>query len=202
VAALVLIVAPLLLRRQMREASPRLLRWWTVGYFGLLGVAFLFIEIPLIQQFILLIGHPATAFAVVVASLLAASGLGSAWSRHIPWRSGAILLTLTAAAYPFLVRWLTPLVLPAPAQLRLVAAVLLMAPLGFLMGTMFPSGLAHLEGRSPQLVPWAWGINGTVSVIAAAAAAVLALSFGFSFVVQLGAVAYGGAALLARPRSR
>jgi hypothetical protein len=202
VAALVLIVAPLLLRRQMREASPRLLRWWTVGYFGLLGVAFLFIEIPLIQQFILLIGHPATAFAVVVASLLAASGLGSAWSRHIPWRSGAILLTLTAAAYPFLVRWLTPLVLPAPAQLRLVAAVLLMAPLGFLMGTMFPSGLAHLEGRSPQLVPWAWGINGTVSVIAAAAAALLALSFGFSFVVALGAVAYGGAALLARPRSR
>jgi hypothetical protein len=94
------------------------------------------------------------------------------------------------------------MVLPAPAELRLAAAVLLMAPLGFLMGTMFPSGLAHLEGRSPRLVPWAWGINGTVSVIAAAAAAVLALSFGFSFVVALGAVAYGGAALLARPRSR
>ena len=61
---------------------------------------------------------------------------------------------------------------------------------------------ASLEDRSPGLVPWAWGINGTVSVIAAAAAAVLALSFGFSFVVGLGAVAYGGAALLARPRPR
>jgi hypothetical protein len=83
-----------------------------------------------------------------------------------------------------------------------VAAVLLVAPLGFLMGTMFPSGLAHLEGRSPQLVPWAWGINGTVSVISAAAAAVLALSFGFSFVVWMGALAYGGAAVLARSSAR
>jgi hypothetical protein len=93
-------------------------------------------------------------------------------------------------------------VLPAPWLLRLAAAALLLAPLGFLMGIMFPWGIAHLEERSPGLVPWAWGINGTVSVIAAAAAAVLALSFGFSSVLGLGAVAYGGAALLARPRPR
>ncbi len=202
VAALVLIVAPLLFRPQTREVSPRRLRWWTVGYFGLLGIAFLFIEIPLIQQYILLIGQPATAFAVVVAALLAASSLGSAWSRRIPWRAGAVTLTVAALAYPFLVRWLTPLVLPAPWLLRLAAAALLLAPLGFLMGIMFPWGIAHLEERSPGLVPWAWGINGTVSVIAAAAAAVLALSFGFSSVLGLGAVAYGGAALLARPRPR
>jgi hypothetical protein len=49
-------------------------------------------------------------------------------------------------------------------------------------------------------VPWAWAINGTVSVIAAAAAALLTLGFGFSFVVQVGAAAYGVAALLTRPR--
>ena len=202
VAALVLIVAPLLLRPQTREGSTRRLRWWTLGYFGLLGIAFLFVEIPLIQQYILLIGQPATAFAVVVSALLAGSGLGSAWSRRIPWRPGAVVLTLAAVAYPFLVRWLTPLALPAPSLLRLAVAALLVAPLGFLMGIMFPWGIAHLEERSPGLVPWAWGINGTVSVIAAAAAALLALSFGFSSVVGLGAVAYGGAALLARPRPR
>ncbi len=200
VAALILIVAPLFVRRETKAATPPRLRWWTVGYFGFLGVAFLFIEIPLIQQYILLIGQPATAFAVVVFAILVASGLGSAWSRRIAWRPGAIALTATAAAYPFLIRWLTPVVLPAPALLRMVVAALMVAPLGFLMGIMFPRGLAHLEDRAPQLVPWAWGINGTVSVISAAAAAILALSFGFSFVVQMGAVAYGGAALLARPR--
>jgi hypothetical protein len=198
-AAILLILVPLLFQRKRGDASPVGLRWWTLAYFGLIGVAFLFIEIPLIQQFILLIGHPATAFAVVVFALLLASGMGSAWSRHVPWRWGAIALTGAVAVYPLLVRWLVPVVLPASEWVRLAATVLLMAPLGFLMGIMFPWGLAHLKGRSPQLVPWAWGINGTISVIAAAAAAVLALRFGFSVVVLLGAVAYGGAALLARP---
>lgn len=198
VAALVLIVAPLSARR--KPATPPHLRWWTLGYFGLLGIAFLFVEIPLIQQYILLIGQPATAFAVVVFAILVASGLGSASSRRISWRSGAIALVVTAGAYPFLIRLLTPIVLPAPAALRMVAAALMVAPLGFLMGIMFPRGLAHLEDQAPQLVPWAWAINGTVSVISAVAAAVFALSFGFSFVVQMGALAYGGAALLARPK--
>jgi spermidine synthase len=200
VAALALIVAPLFVGRRTKASTPPRLRWWTVGYFGLIGIAFLFIEIPLIQQYILVIGQPATAFAVVVSAILAASGLGSAWSRRIAWRPAAIALAGTAVAYPFLVRWLTPVVLPAPTLLRMVAVALMVAPLGFLMGIMFPQGLAHLEDRAPQLVPWAWGINGTVSVISAVAAAILALSFGFSVVVQMGAVAYGGAALLARPR--
>ncbi len=200
VAALLLVVAPLFVRPKAKAATPAHLRWWTLGYFGLLGIAFLFVEIPLIQQYILLIGRPATAFVVVVFAILVASGLGSVSSRRIAWRPGAIVLVATAAAYPFLVRWLTPIVLPAPPALRMVAAALMLAPLGFLMGIMFPRGLAHLEDQAPQLVPWAWAINGTVSVISAVAAAVFALSFGFSFVVQMGALAYGGAALLARPK--
>ncbi len=199
VAALVLIVAPLFVRPKVKITTSTRLRWWTFGYFGLLGIAFLFVEIPLIQQYILLIGQPATAFAVVVFAILVASGLGSLSSRRIAWRPGAIALAATAAAYPFLVRWLTPIVLPAPISLRMAAAALMVAPLGFLMGIMFPRGLAHLEDRAPQLVPWAWAVNGTVSVISAVAAAVFALSYGFSFVVQMGALAYGGAALLARP---
>ncbi len=200
VAAIVLIATPLLARRPRQDTGDGRMRWWTVGYFGLLGLAFLFVEIPLIQQFILLIGRPTSAFAVVVFAVLVASGVGSAWSRRIGWRSGAVLLTAAAALYPSFVRWLTPLALPAPAPVRMALVAAMIAPLGLLMGIMFPWGLAHLERRAAGLVPWAWAINGTVSVISAAAAALLALSFGFSFVVRLGAVAYAGAALLARPR--
>ena len=47
-------------------------------------------------------------------------------------------------------------------------------------------------------VPWAWAINGTVSVISAVAAALLALSFGFAVVIRIGAMAYGVAAFFAR----
>ena len=73
----------------------------------------------------------------------------------------------------------------------------LVIPLGFLMGIMFPRGLTHVAEQDPDLVPWAWAINGTLSVISAIAAALLALSFGFSAVVRVGAIAYGLTAILA-----
>lgn len=199
-AALILISAPLLIRRTGRMRAAASVRWWTVGYFGLLGVAFMFVEIPLIQQYILLVGRPTTAFTVVLSVILVGSGVGSAWSPRIPWRPGAVVLTVAALAYPFAVRWITPLALPSAAGVRIMVAALMLFPLGFLMGIMFPRGLTHIERIDPDLVPWAWAINGTVSVISAIVAALLALSFGFSVVVQVGAVAYGLAAFLAPTR--
>ena len=62
--------------------------------------------------------------------------------------------------------------------------------------------LAHLEATAPRLVPWAWGINGTASVIAAAAAALLTLTWGFRLVVAVGAACYAGAALLTRTEAK
>jgi hypothetical protein len=170
---------------------------WTVGYFGLLGMAFLLVEIPLMQLYILLIGDATTAFAVVLFAVLLASGLGSMLSPRVPWRATAVVLTVTAIGYPFLIRGLTRVALPAPFAVRLVVGVVVIAPLGLLMGTMFPKGIAYLERRAPQLVPWAWGINGTLSVISAVTAALLTLAFGFSFVLLVGAAGYGLAALLA-----
>ncbi len=201
--ALVLIVGPLVLarirRRERLEQDGPIPRFWTFGYFGLLGLAFLFVEIPIIQQYILLIGQPTSAFAVVLFALLISSGLGSLWSRHIPWRAGATALALLAAGYPFLLPELTEAALPAPSLVRMLVGTAVLFPLGFLMGTMFPNGLGHLERRSPQLVAWAWGINGVFSVISAAAATLLALSFGFRIVILLGALCYGLCAVMARP---
>jgi hypothetical protein len=200
VAALMLITAPLLVRRTRRIRAAAVVRWWTLGYFGLLGIAFMFVEIPLIQQYILLVGRPATAFTVVLASILVGSGVGSAWSPRIPWVPAGTLLTLVVLAYPIAVGAITPIALPAPSAARMLVAAAMVLPLGVLMGVMFPRGLAHIEVHDPQLVPWAWAVNGTVSVISAILAAILALSFGFSLVLQAGAVAYGLAALMAGRR--
>lgn len=198
ISASVLIVTPLLIRRRDgRFSAPRPIRWWTLGYFGMLGLAFLLVEIPLVQLYILLIGDATTAFAVVLFAVLTASGVGSMLSPRLPWRSVAAALTLAAVAYPFLVRWLTGAMLPAPAAVRIAAGALAIVPLGVLMGVMFPRGVKLLEEQAPQLVPWAWGINGTTSVISSVLAALLALAFGFSAVLLIGAAGYGLAALLA-----
>ncbi len=198
--ALVLIIAPLI--RRSTSSTPQTdrarLRIWTVAYFGLLGIGFLFVEIPLVQQYILLVGRPTIALAVVLFALLISSGVGSLSSPRVPWRLAAIALLGLTALYPTLIRAVTGAILFAPIEARVVVGGLILAPLGFLMGTMFPKGIAYLEDRVPNAVAWAWGINGAASVISAIGSALLALSFSFSFVIACGAVCYGVASLLVK----
>jgi hypothetical protein len=77
------------------------------GLFGsteprLLGLAFLLAEIPLIQQWILLVGQPADASAAVVSVLLVFSSLGSLSARAawLPQRIAFPALIALAVATP------------------------------------------------------------------------------------------------------
>jgi len=201
--AALLIMGPLLLmNRSIEGRNSAGMRLWTVAYFGMLGLGFLLVELPLVQQYILLIGRPTTALAVVLFAILLAAGVGSMLSQRMPWRATAFLLPVVALAYPLLVEWVSELLLPMPLLVRMAAGAAALVPLGFLMGVMFPRGIAALEQVAPQLVPWAWGINGTASVIAAATAALLALTWGFQLVVTLGAACYAVAALLVHRPAR
>jgi hypothetical protein len=199
IASLVLILAPLVVRARtdVDERVPPTLRWWTVAYFGFLGLAFLLVEIPMIQASILLVGSPALAVVVVLFSVLTASGIGAVASPKIPWVAAGTTLAVCTVAYAFLTRFLAPVVLPAPFPVRVVAGAVAVAPLGFLMGTMFPHGITHIAVKAPRLVPWAWGINGTASVVAAGVAALLALTFGFTTVLLVAAAGYAAATVLA-----
>jgi hypothetical protein len=194
---LVLILLPLLFNRAASRSAPPQ-GGWMLLYFALLGFAFLFVEIPLIQRWILLLGHPTYAFAAVVLVLLLCSGAGSALARHplLPgWISWGFLVAL-AGFLPWGVMRLSAAMLAWPAWARLAGAVFGLAPLGFLMGLPFPRGLAWLESHAPGWTPWAWAVNGCASVSAAVLAAILALQSGFSLVLWLGAGAYGAAALI------
>jgi len=90
----------------------------------------------------------------------------------------------------------------APLGLRLLVTVISLSPLGFLMGTPFPGGLDWLRQRAPGMVPWAWAVNGYLSVLASILAAMIALSAGFSWVLAAGALAYAGAWLALRRQVR
>lgn len=166
-----------------------------LAYFALLGTAFLFVEIPLIQRWILVVGHPTYAFAVVVSVVLLFSGAGSALARAawLPWREAVGLLVLLAVLSPFMVSWLAGVTLGWSLVARAGLMALSIAPLSVLMGLPFPLGLAWLEQQAPALVPWAWAINGCASVIAAVLAAILSLSYGFTAVLLAGAAAYAAA---------
>ena len=164
-------------------------------YFACLGLAFLFVEIPLIQRWILLVGHASYAFTAVVLILLVFSSLGSllarrAWLRPA-WALAAV--TVLAAVTPFAQAGLIGTTLGWPFPLRAGAAALALAPLAVCMGMPFPLGLAWLEKSAPAWIPWAWAVNGCASVVAGVLAAILSLSYGFSVVLILGAACYAGA---------
>jgi hypothetical protein len=192
-----LILIPQLFIRRQYHPKGRL-NLFVLLYFTLLGIAFLFIELPLIQRWILVLGHPTYAFTSVVFSILLFSGIGSGLSRKA-WLSpkpAFLLLVLLAFITPIAVTSLTDWVLGWPFWGRVFAVVLTLAPLGILMGLPFPLGLAWLEEHAPNIIPWAWAVNGCVSVVASVLAAMLSLEFGFSLVLWFGAVAYAGAALV------
>jgi hypothetical protein len=54
----------------------------------------------------------------------------------------------------------------------------------------FPLGLAQLGQHAPQLMPWAWGINGCASVISTVLATLLAMHVGFTAVVASAGLLY------------
>ncbi|MCC7492483.1 MAG: hypothetical protein IT204_09065 [Fimbriimonadaceae bacterium] len=174
------------------------------GYFGALGAGFMLVEVALIQKLVLLLGYPTLALTAILFSLLLGCALGGSFTnrgpaaaaaRRLPW----VFLTLLLAV--LLVRGvLTPLttaLLPAALPWRLLAAVVVTLPLGFLLGQPFPTGLRLLGERQAAAVPAAWAINGVLSVTGSVVAAAAASRLGYSAVLLGGLSVYVGAWLTA-----
>jgi hypothetical protein len=142
--------------------------------------------------------HSAWSFAVVVFGLLAFSGLGSTWSARMPWRGGLAALAATVALYPVVLSTVLPGSLGQDLGVRIGITLLVLAPLGFLMGIGFPRGLASLGAARPSRLPLAWGVNGFTSVVGAVLAPMIALSWGFEVVFACAAFAYAVALSAAR----
>jgi MFS family permease len=176
------------------------------AYFLAIGFAFMFVEIAFIQKFVLLLSHPIHSVAAVLGTFLVFAGFGSRVSRRLSERVGrvppvslaVVLIGAMALAYLFLLPHLFDRFAALPQPGRIALAVALVAPLAFWMGMPFPIALSRL--RDPQLVAWAWGVNGFASVVAAVLAALLSIHLGFNAVVLVALVLYGVAAV-AVPRA-
>lgn len=205
-AGIALILLPLALaRRQL----PRDGRGRVVVYFTGLGLGFMFVEIAFIQKFMLFLSHPLYAVAVVLSGFLFFAGLGSRFGGKFGGKFGGqpqgtrqrhrvrlavAAIVVIASAYlllmPALLRHFAGLADPA----RIMISLGLIAPLAFFMGMPFPLGLQRLATTAPAFLPWAWGINACVSVVAAVLATLLAVHLGFTAVVLLALIAYLAAA--------
>jgi len=72
----------------------------------------------------------------------------------------------------------------------------LIAPLAFVMGMPFPTGLRQLGERAPAMVPWAWGMNGVFSVLGSVVVILISMLSSFTVALVCGALCYASAMLV------
>ena len=189
-----LVVIPLLrLKKRQREKKDLLKVFF---YFGGLGMGFMFVEMLLIQKFILILGKPVFSVSVVITAILVFSGFGSLISKRLIQKSpGSIFLIFIGIAILTVLNfvnanYILPLAAGYSTFLRMLTVVIFIAPLAFLMGIPFPAGLSILSDRFSESIPFAWGVNGFASVISITLATYIAVQLGFAVVLFGSLLAY------------
>lgn len=175
-----------------------------IVYFAAIGLAFMLIEMGMMQQLSIFLGHPIYSLAVVLAGLILSTGVGSLISEKFPFVSGfssripvlgsALMIVLYSLAVVPLIHAFTA----DPLWIRMAISVALVAPCGLIMGFAFPVGLRWMTqlGYASNL-PWMWALNGAAAVVATFGAMVLSTEVSISGCVLAGALCYlaGGVAL-------
>jgi spermidine synthase len=193
IAVLIVLLAPT--RGSVQHATATAL-FWSSAYFLLIGLAFMFVEISLIQRMSLFLGHPIYGLAIVLFGIILATGVGSLVSARVVRLSPRsligwpLLLALYLATLPL---WLGQVLNQAETGDLLERALVCLAtmvPAGILMGFMFPTGMRLCSRVDSRITPWLWAVNGSAGVLATSAAVLLSLETSLNHALWVGALGY------------
>ncbi|MEZ4374757.1 MAG: hypothetical protein R3B07_28340 [Polyangiaceae bacterium] len=196
------IVAPLLIFRRRRKAGSgdegpgAFSKLGPLAFFTSIGIGFIAIEVSLMQKLTLLLGPPLYSIVVTLFSILIFTGLGSMLSEGWiqrgaprPW-----LVPLGIALYIGL--WLllgAKLVdsfIGSGTAVRMIVAGIAVAPIAFALGIPFSYGISKVRKTHPALVPWAWAVNGSATVVGSIGTVILSMNLGFNAVLVSAVVVY------------
>ncbi|HTZ70445.1 MAG TPA: hypothetical protein VMB71_07340 [Acetobacteraceae bacterium] len=176
----------------VRRMLPHLL------YFTGIGLGFMFIEISQMQRLMVFLGDPVYGLTVVLFTLLLFGGLGSVTVGHAmsasPWVRPA-LCCMVLCIVGLLTPGLTTALKSSGVTVRILASIALLAPAGFGMGMMFPSGMI-LSGRFASHQAWFWGVNGATSVFASVLGMAVSMEFGITQAYWIGVASYAACVVL------
>jgi spermidine synthase len=165
-------------------------------FFAALGLGFIIVEITLLQKFMVFLGGPAYSMAITLFTLLLLSGIGSFLSRNLsehPIRLLRVVIPLLAVVICLEAFSLDPIMaslMNLSPLLRCLAVIILIAPLGLLMGMPFPAGLRYVDQFRPELNPWAWGINACATVMGSGFCIFISSALGFRSALIFSAAVY------------
>ena len=170
--------------------------WFGALYFSLIGSAFMFVEIALIQRLNVFTGHPIYSLGILLFTLIASTGVGSFVSDHLPLtrRPWVYVFPITTAvsvvALNTVLHYLLSQMMAEDTTTKILMSVLVIFPVGMLMGLFFPTGMRLVQTDYEDDTPWFWALNGIMGVLCAALAVFVSLIFGISVNFFIAAVAY------------
>lgn len=175
-----LLIIPLTIIPFFRKSEEKLkFSGWM--YYFLLGLAFMMIEVVLIQRYTLFIGSSTFAFATILFTLLLSSGFGSLYSKKFNNNISFIALLLIILIEIYVFPLITKQLVNFNMYLRALISVFLLIPLGFFMGMPFPKGTLKVG----KLIDWAFAVNGIASVIGSCVVMLISFEWGFQISMLL-----------------
>jgi hypothetical protein len=194
-AALLIIIMPVIGRwKELFRKQKGTVR--VIIYYASLGLAYMLVEIFLTQRLVFFLEDSIFSFSIVITTMLVISGIGSLFSdKFFKSPSGNVRLAAAGIGVSllFYIFGLTPLLnvcLGMPFAVKIFLAMLFIVPSAFFMGMPFPTGLSVLSKNRKGLLPWAWGMNGALSVTGSVLARILSVSWGFVPVLVTAIVLY------------
>jgi hypothetical protein len=165
-------------------------------YFSLIGAGFMLLEIGLIQRFSVFLSHPIYALGILLFTIIASSGLGSFLSEklplnRVPW---AFLFPVVMGGIILLMRFTLPIIfskfISVPILVKIILSILIVAPMGIVMGFFFPIGMRMVRVLSNADTPWYWALNGIFGVLSSAFAVFISIFIGISTNFYVAAILY------------
>jgi hypothetical protein len=192
------IVLPLAIRNKeiYLKSDIRKISWWPACYFCLIGAGFMFIEIALIQRLSVFLGHPIFALSVLLFTIILSAGIGSYLSEWLPLTRSPWMYIYPSAItiMIYVVHYLTSQIAfvfaSSPMIVKILISIVVIFPLGMLMGTCFPAGMRMVKKSSKNETPWYWALNGIFGVLCSALAVTVSVYFSISTTLFVGSICY------------
>jgi hypothetical protein len=73
---------------------------------------------------------------------------------------------------------------------RAAASLLIVVPIGMLLGLPFPAAMAAAKGLREEAIPWMWAVNGAASVMGSLVAVVCAMTIGSLWIPVAASLCY------------
>jgi spermidine synthase len=182
----IIIILPLNLLPYLKIKSNKTLKFPNWIYFFLIGVAYMAIEVVLIQKYTLFLGPSVYGLITILSVMLISSGIGSRFSNKFSLKIVFVLIVAFVLLDIFLYSELIYIFGSLEVIPRILITILLIFPLGFFMGMPFPKG-GLLAGDN---IDWAFAVNGSASVLGSGLILLISFNFGFKIALIISAIIY------------